>query len=217
MADDFILDEEEETNGSPGRRNFLIIASILGLIFVAAMVCNFTLLSRNQNEDVAAEATARTIQNATIIAQNATTVAGGGAVEETPDVVQAGIDGTNTAQAQPTDEPEEELVATNTSEPEETPTPTNTAVVKTNETATPNFSGTSEFEDADDGEEDGDSDGTETPNASIGASSTTSTPVPSTSTNQDALPETGINTWGTIVIGLLLVGALIGARRFRQA
>lgn len=223
MADDFMLEEEEQSNGSPNRRNFLIIVGVLGLILIAALICNFTLLNRGNTSNFAAESTAIAQQNVEIATQNAVAAATWTAEAE----IQNSIIATNEAQPEPTDIPE--IEPTNTEEPEEEPTPTNTAVVKEEATATPNLSGTSEFDDSnadDDDNEDVDEsetpnadDESETPDAVVGGNTTasTATPITSSNNNQDALPDTGINTWGTIVIGLILAGILIGVRRMRQA
>ena len=209
MAEDFMLEEEEESSGSPNRRNFLIIASILGLIFIAAMICNVTLLNQSDNSNFVAESATIVSQNATIAVQNAADEA-----TWTAEAIQAAIDATN--EAQPEETETVELIPTNTGEPKETPTPTNTAVVKVNETATPNLSGTSQFEATEDGTSQD-----ETPDAIVGdnssSSPSTATPVPSSDDGEDALPDTGINSWATIIIGLILVAVLIGARRIRQA
>lgn len=223
MADDFMVDEEE-SNGSSNRRSFLAILGLLSLIFIAAMICNFTLLNRNRDTDFAAESTAIALQNIDTMTRNAEAAATWTAEAE----IQSSIDATNEAQPQPTEVPD--LEPTNTEVVEETPEATNTAIVKSDETATPNLSGTSEFGsgegdgdgdgDGEDGDGDGDGDGgdedSSTPDAVIGGDDGTATPISGNGGDQGALPDTGFNTWGTIVVGLVLAGILIGARRVRQ-
>lgn len=213
MEDDYIFDEEEQS-GPSNRRGFLVAASVLGLILILALVCSFTLLATRNNSNFAADSTAIAVSNMTQEAVNMVTY-------DAATAVALSVAQTNEAQPQPTDTPE--LEPTNTDVPEEeTPEPTETAVVDETEedeaSPTPNLSGTSEFSDATaeseatDEAEESESDGV------IGSNTSASTPTPlsATSTDNNALPDTGINTWGTILVGLILAGILLGARQFRN-
>lgn len=223
MSDDFIIEEEEQASGN---RPFLIAAGALLTVFILAAACTgILLINRDGGENPAtAEAIAvRETENAVILATNA-------AVTETVAAME-------TEEAQPTETPQP--TATNTPEPTETAAPTNTPVVAgegdTAESgvegaddaeaeATANVSGTSVFDeeaDAEDGEGSG-ADGAEGAAGEDGdgedGSESTPTPIPAEGTaEEDALPETGINTWGAIVAAMALIGVLMMARRLRTA
>lgn len=204
MSDDFIVEDQERSAGSP----FLILAGILGAVFFLAVVCiGAVLLTRDgdNSTDPAAEGTriAVVATNEAIMTQNAF-------------VTQTLIARTMTAAA-PTATNTPAPTATNTPPPTATntplPTPTETPVIST-----------------DDGTEIAEG---PTPTTSIfgtpifGTGGTGATPTPVVVTGgtgstggtggSGTLPQTGLPLWGIIGLGAGLI-ALIGiARRLRAS
>ncbi len=193
--DDFILEEE---SASSSRRPFLIAAATLFTIFIAAAACSLIFLFQNRTASNP-QATAIAATNAVILITN--------------EAVTAAIDATNVALSLPTDTPEATATqtATATAIPD-TATPTETPVVETaKDTPTPNTSGTSVAEPT--------GDATDSP-GNDGAENGTATPIPASTTTSpgkdDVLPQTGLETWGILGIGLLFVAILVAARRLRH-
>lgn len=188
MSDEDFIIEEDGSN----RRSFMIIAGVLATIFVAAAICSGVYLLSGRSSSSNPQATAIAATNAVILITN--------------EAVTVAIEMTETAAAMPTNTPEPTETATETpTAVPDTPEPTETPVVEVEETATPNLSGTSTFEEVE---------GTETAESAIAA---TATPIPAaTSTaGNDSLPETGFDTWGVLLAGGLLVFVLLVARRLR--
>lgn len=190
MTEDFIYEEETDSGGSPGRRPFLTAVGILLTIFILAVICSATLLLTRDDGDggAAAEIAAVETQNAIIAVTNA-------AVTQT-------IAAMETEAARPTNTPPPP--PTNTPIPTSTPLPTNTPVVQQAEeeptaTAVTDLSGTSIFSG-------GTADETPTPIAALSGGNGSS----------DALPQTGIETWGVLVAAFGLIAALVAARRLRS-
>ncbi|MCP4426209.1 MAG: LPXTG cell wall anchor domain-containing protein [Chloroflexi bacterium] len=188
MTEDFII-EEESGEDSPSRRPFLIAVGILLTILILAIICSAATLSirnnRGRSNGNAEQIAARETENAAILANN--------------EAVTATIAAMETEQALPTETPT--APATNTPTPTNTPRPTNTPVVRPS----------------------GDDEVTETPEpSSADADGTADTPTPiaplsgtNGGSDDDALPQTGIETWGALVAGLALVAILFAARRLR--
>lgn len=217
--DDYIIDDEGGNERPNNRRGFLIAAGFLLGIFILASICSVTLLNMQRrgnggNQAQIGTATAIAATNQVIMITN--------------EAVTVAIQETNLAQAPASETPEATLPPTSTAtEAAATTEPTETAVVEAaDDTPTPNLSGTSEFDDdateTPETDDDGETGGAETPDSSgsgSGDSSSDSTPTPvaGNDNTQDSLPETGINTWGTILLGLFFLGILLAARRFRSA
>ena len=124
-------------------------------------------------------------------------------VAVTNEAVTATIAAMQTEAARPTETPSPPPTFTPTPQPTATPQPTNTPViaeetVESGDLATPNLSGTSVFENA--------------------TGDNTPTPIPVTGGSGDngSLPNTGLDTWGIMLIGLVLVAVLFMARRLRR-
>ncbi|MCB9421033.1 MAG: hypothetical protein H6667_14620 [Ardenticatenaceae bacterium] len=191
MTEDFIYEEETGSGGSPNRRPFLTAVGILVTIFVLAVICSATLLltrDKGSGSDNAEQIAAIETQNAVIAVTNA-------AVTQT-------IAAMETEAARPTNTPQPP--PTNTPRPTNTPLPTNTPVVQQAEeeptiTATADLSGTSTFSGSS-------SDNTPTPIAALNNGGS----------NSDALPQTGIETWGILVAAFGLIAVLVAARRLRN-
>lgn len=218
MSDEFIYDEEEGT--PPRRNNFLLAVGVLVLIGVLAMVCSFGVLFSRRSA-VNPQATAIAATNAVRMMTN--------------EAVTVAVEATNLAQLQPTSTPE---LATEepTEEPtavSDTATPTATSILEAvEETTTPAEETESVVGTADppteteDGNNDNDADNdssdeaddTDT-NSSGGVNELTPTPISSNATvdSEDALPNTGFNSWGIILAGLILSGVVIAARRLRTS
>lgn len=197
MTDDDFIIEEEGTSSS--RRPFLIAVATLTTIFILASVCSLVFLFSNRSA-TNPEATAIAATNAVILITN--------------EAVTAAIDATNTAlanvEAVTATEPASTPTSTSTAIPD-TATPTKTVVIK--DTPTANVSETSVAEGLTN-ETDSES------NTETGDNDSTPTPIPAAtsnaSNNTETLPQTGLETWGTLAVGLLLAGVLIAARRLRQ-
>ncbi|MBP7998334.1 MAG: hypothetical protein KA314_03090 [Chloroflexi bacterium] len=212
MSEEFI--EEGRSTGSP----FVVLAGILGAIFILAVVCIAAVLLTRGNQDTVDPAT-----EATSIAVVATNEA---VMTQNAFVTQTLIARTMTAAA-PTSTPIPSATATNTPLPTFTNTPLPTA------TETPVVI---PGEDEGDGDgTDGDADGDGTPDATnptpttsifgtpIFGGGTTSTPVPSTggtggsggTGGTGTLPQTGFSLWGIIGLGAGLLALAVLARRLR--
>lgn len=177
---------EEESENPTTRRAFLTAVGILLAIFVLAVICSGTLLLTRGSRDGNAE------QIAAIETQNAIVAVTNEAVTQTVAAMETGA-------ARPTNTPIPP--ATNTPVPTNTALPTNTPVIKQAEEeamTTPTTSGTSIF---------------------AGGTANTPTPISSQSGNGDtgnALPQTGIETWGAFVAAFILIAVLWTARRIRN-
>ncbi len=205
MQDDYIEEDFLEEEESSNRRPFLMAVGVLVTLFILMGICTAIFLVNNRaaqerDEEIAAIET----RNAETEASNAATA----------------IAATETAAAIPTETPAPTEGPTDTPAPvTETPTPTNTAVVEdvTDEEA---------IIDAGDGEDDV-GDGTGTPDAETdeidGAEvdeDATPTPISALSetgdgSSDDALPQTGLDTWGVVLVAFVLVGLFVFARRLR--
>ncbi len=194
--DEYIVDDEDRRSNRP----FLTAVGVLVLVLVLAGSCAaYSWLSRDGGGDEVALATVSAIET-----QNAVVAVTNAAVTQT-------IIAMETEAARPTNTPTP-LPPTNTPSPvpSDTPPPTETPVVAEGENGaagdgtaeaeamgTPNLSGTSTFGDV--------------------TSDNTPTPIPVIGAKDDSLPDTGIDTWGAVLIGLALVGVLLVARRLRHA
>jgi LPXTG-motif cell wall-anchored protein len=213
--EDFII--ENETDGS-SRRPFLMIVAVLSTIFILAVACSFIYIFANGSVTNSArddEVATRIALNETRTMENATVTAA--IIASNTAVAQ--VNASSTALAQATETPEPTEAVSNTPSPiPDTATPEETAVVVVKETETPNVSGTSAIESADE-DSSNTSEKTAESNTSTSETNETATPIPATSNNSDnaALPQTGINTWGTLIAGFLLIAILVAARRLRQA
>jgi LPXTG-motif cell wall-anchored protein len=192
--EEYIVDGEEQRSNRP----FLTAVGVLLLIFVLAAGCGaFSLFSQNGNGgDEVAQATVAAIET-----QNAIVAVTNAAVTQT-------IIAMETEAARPTDTPTPPPpTSTPTPLPSDTPPPTETPVVAEGESVdgagegdavgTPNLSGTSTFDET--------------------TSGSTPTPIPVIGSKDDSLPDTGIEVWSAVLIGLLLVGVLLVTRRLRSA
>lgn len=194
--DEFIEDdfyEADEGSSSGSGRPFLIAVGGLLLVLVLAIACTAAILTaRSRQSGNAEEVAAIETQNAIIAVTNV--------------AVTAAINATQTAEAQPTLTP----LPTNTATPEPA-TATATPVVSEEETAVPETA----------------PEDTPVPtiNPTEGASGVidlgdtatpTATPLSAVSGGKDnTLPQTGLETWGIIALGAILVIILLGARRLR--
>ena len=207
MQDDYIEEEFLDEESSSNRRPFLVAVGVLVTLFILMGACTaFFLVSNRAANERAAEVAAIETRNAETEASNAATA----------------IAATETAAANPTNTPMPTTSPTETLAPP-TLTPTNTPVVEepTSEIAEAG----DESEDVEDAEgsteetEDSDAEivtGTETDADDV----ETPTPIAALSeTNGDgsgeALPQTGLDTWGVVLAAFVLVGLVIFARRLR--
>jgi len=219
MEDEFIeddfLDEEEDSGGS-NNRPFLVAVGALVTVFILAAVCTLAfLMAGNRSAGNAAEIAAIETKNAETLAFNAT--------------VTRQIAQTETAQAMPTDTPEPP--ATNTSTPlpaTETPETTNTPVLDSivgedgeddSVAEGPDREDAEAGADGDDVSEDGATgtidlgDGNGSDGATVDDSDAGSAVIGDA--EEGALPQTGLETWGIAIVGLLLVVVLFAANRLR--
>ncbi len=214
MQEDYIEDEFLEDESSSGRRPFLIAVGVLVSLFILMGVCTTFFLLRNRAAD------AINTERIAIETRN-------GATEATNVAVR--VAATETVAAMPTNTKEPTAAATDTPVPS-TLTPTSTPVVGDNAEAS--------IESADDGEDAENSnadtaasgDGTGTDGDGENSDGTTGgkdggdvTPTPISALVQtgdnssDALPQTGLDSWGIVVAAFVFVGLLILARRLRAA
>ncbi len=193
MTEDFIIEEEGESPSN--RRPFLIAVGILLTILVLAVICSATLLitkGSGADDERAAEIASIETQNAVVAVTNA-------AVTQTLIAME-------TEAARPTDTPA--APPTNTPQPTNTLRPTNTPVVQQaeDEEATPGAAATDAAS----------QDGLNTPTP-ISALDSGSGGGSADSSNGDALPQTGIETWGALVAAFVLIGVFLAARRLRSS
>ena len=208
MQDDYIEEDFLEEENSSNRRPFLMAVGVLVTLFILMGVCTaFFLINNRAAEDRAAEVSAIETRNAETEASN----------------IATSVAATDTAAAMPTDPPVPTGTPTGTPAPAtETPTPTNTPVVDdtTDEEAVIEIEdgdGVTEDGDGTDaaaGETDGSSDG------DVADEDATPTPISALSetgdgSNGDALPQTGLDTWGVVLAAFVLVGLFVFARRLR--
>ncbi len=196
--DEFIEDDyyDADEGSSSSGRPFLIAVGGLLLVLVLAILCTAAILSaRSADTSNGEEVAAIETQNAVIAVTNM--------------AVTAAIEATQTAEAQPTNTP----LPTNTNTPEPA-TATATPVVSEEETAVPETA-----------PEEGTAVATVDPTegaAGIIEIGETNTPTPTPLSSVDAgkdssLPQTGLETWGIIALGAVLVIVLLGARRLRAS
>jgi len=178
--------EDDGSSAANSRRPFLVAVGILLTILVLSMICSATLLLRRNS------AGNNNDEIAAIETKNAQVMAANAAVTQT-------IAARATEDARPTDTPV--APPTNTPRPTSTPQPTNTPVVQQAEelTATPDVPGTATAVAS--GITSG---GTPTPISALGGG------------GNEALPQTGIETWGALVAAFVLMGILLAARRLRS-
>ncbi len=224
-SDDFLeFDDGQSSEGSSANRPFLLAAGGLVVVLILAVICTFFVYTQNQgnrNEEVAA-----------IETQNAETNIENTAVAQTVTAMAA------EAQQVPTDTPAPP--ATNTPVPTltATPAPTETPVVAQAEEA-----GEGEEDAEATSGEGGEVDGTEGDgtvaegeegaagsDASADGSTDSSTDGSTAATGsgddrdepalggsgEDALPQTGLETWSAALLALFFVGVLVAARRLRS-
>ncbi len=189
MEEDFIVEDGGESPSN--RRPFFIAVGALLAILVVSVICSVSVLNaRNSGlqADNSQQIAARETENAEIELSN-------------QQVTQT-IAAMETEQALPTVTPPPP--ATNTPAPTNTLRPTNTPVVRPADDAdgpaTPELDG-GEVSD------DGTGANTPTPTSPLGGTNGGS--------GDDALPETGISTWGALVAALGLIAIFVGARRLR--
>lgn len=209
--EDYIEDDFLEEENSSSRRPFLIAVGVLVSLFILMGACTAFFLVNNR-------AAQRNEQVAAIETRNAETEASN---------VATRVSLTETAAAMPTDTPEPTAAPTDTPQPN-TPTPTNTPVIddKANDNTIGTVDdGTTEVinsnEDASNGSDAaGEEDNS---NAADGKDDENATPTPISALSEtgdgsgDALPQTGLDSWGVIVAAFVLIGLLIFARRLRAA
>lgn len=123
-------------------------------------------------------------------------------IEVTNAAVTQTISAMETEAARPTDTPEPTATNTPTTTPTSTSTPTETPVVPEAEeeeeaAATATLSGTIPFE--------------------LGEEADTPTPIAAPAAEEEALPQTGVETWGVLVAAFVLVVTLVAARRLRSS
>ena len=195
--DEFIEDDyyDADEGGSSSGRPFLIAVGGLLLVLVLGILCTAAILSaRSAKTDNGEAIAAIETQNAIISVTNM--------------AVTAAINATQTAEAQPTITP----LPTNTNTPEPA-TATATPVVSEEETAV--------AEEVQEGTAVATVDSTEGAEAVIdlgGTNTPTPTPLSSVEAGKDSsLPQTGLETWGIIALGAILVIVLLGARRLRAS
>jgi hypothetical protein len=223
-SDEFLeFDDDAQTQaGSSGGSPFLILAGVLVTILILASICTVYLLTQ-RNQDNGEEIAARQTQNAEIAVTNA-------AVTQT-------IAAMETENAQPaTETPTPSPVATEI--PTETPTIplTDTPVVPQDGDGTPvtGDTGTGDDGTGDDGTgdtgdtgtgdtgtgDDGTSgdDGSATGDTGQGGVVTGGESTPAFSGGTDStLPQTGLDTWAAVLLGIFFIGLFIAARRLRSS
>ncbi|GJM42942.1 MAG: hypothetical protein DHS20C20_32240 [Ardenticatenaceae bacterium] len=209
MQDDYIEEDFLEEENSSNRRPFLMAVGVLVTLFILMGACTAIFLVSNRTaQDRDAEVAAIETRNAETLDANAATA----------------IAATDTAASAPTDTPVPTTSPTETSAPA-TPTPTNTPVVDN----TTDEGATIETENDNDAvDDDAESDGSANENDSENSTDESTTvnddasPTPisalsetSDGSNEEALPQTGLDSWGIVLAAFVLVGLLIFARRLR--
>lgn len=195
MEEDYIVQDDSSAAGSSSNRPFLTAVGLLLLVFILAAGCGaFSLFSRGSgDQQVVANATVSAIETRNAI------------VAVTNEAVTQTIMAMETEAARPTETPTLPPTATEPPPATETPEPpTPTPVVPEGEVVgedgaedAPPAEGTTTFDPTDD---------------------STPTPIPVlTGNDKGALPDTGIDTWGAMLLGLALVAVLFMARRLRRA
>lgn len=209
MQEDYIEEDFLEEESPSNRRPFLVAVGVLVTLFILMGACTaFFLVNNRAAQDRAQETAAIETRNAETLASNAATA----------------IAATEAAAVAPTNTPEPTVAPTNTPEPA-TLTPTSTPVVDSGaEEAATTEASTGDGETAT--AEAGDGTAVATSEAIItdgggDSGEATATPISALSDTSDgtndALPQTGLDTWGILVAALVLVGVLIFARRLRTA
>lgn len=214
MQDDYIEEDFLEEENSSNRRPFLMAVGVLVTLFILMGVCTaFFLINNRAAEDRAEEVAAIETRNAETEASN----------------IATSVAATDTAAAIPTDPPVPTGTPTQTPAPAtETPPPTNTPVIEdtTDEEAVIE---TDDREGATEDAEETDAAAAETDGTGVEDGSTdgdtvdedaTPTPISALSetgdgSNGDALPQTGLDTWGVVLAAFVLVGLFVFARRLR--
>ena len=204
MQDDYIEEDFLEEENSSNRRPFLMAVGVLVTLFILMGACTaFFLINNRAAEDRASEVAAIETRNAETEASN----------------IATSVAATDTAAAIP---------PTNTPAPTGTPTATSAAATETPiPTNTPVVEDTTD-EEAVIGNEDGvTGEATEADTAGDGSADSgavdedvTPTPISALSetgdgSNGEALPQTGLDTWGVILAAFVLVGLVVFARRLR--
>jgi hypothetical protein len=210
MQDDYIEEDFLEEENSSNRRPFLMAVGVLVTLFILMGICTAVFLVNNR------AAQERDTEIAAIETRNAETEASNAATA---------IAATETAAAIPPETPVPTEAPTDTPAPvTETPTPTNTAVVEdvTDEEAIIDTGNGENGEDtgtpgAETDETDVEDNGTDGDEVDEDA---TPTPISALSetgdgSNGDALPQTGLDTWGVVLVAFVLVGLFVFARRLR--
>lgn len=203
MQDDYIEEDFLEEGNSSNRRPFLMAVGVLVTLFILMGACTaFFLVSNRAAQDRDVEVAAIETRNAETEASNAATA----------------IAATDTAALLPTNTPVSTKAPTETPAPA-TPTPTSTPVVDETideaaviEAANDNsVAGT---------ETDVSANENVTGDGTVVDGAASPTPISALSetgdgSTGDALPQTGLDTWGVVLAAFVLVGLLIFARRLR--
>ncbi|MCP4416599.1 MAG: hypothetical protein GY805_08250 [Chloroflexi bacterium] len=213
MQEDYIEDDFLEEESSSNRRPFLIAVGVLVSLFIIMGACTAFFLVNNR-------AATRSDEVAVIKTRNAETIASN---------VETRVSLTETAEAIPTNTVQPTAEATETAKPS-TPTPTNTPVVEeeNGEEALVEVESTPEGEDEGDTAvsedeadvtdgEDGDDDTNGNKDSEDAGSTSDSALSETDAGSDDALPQTGLDSWGIVVAAFVFVGLLIFARRLRAA
>lgn len=214
MQEDYIEEDFQDEESSSNRRPFLIAVGVLVTLFILMGACTAFFLFNNRAAERSEQASIIETRNAETLAANAATA----------------IAATETAASAPTNPPQPTTAPTNTPEPA-TVTPTNTPVVdaEEEEDALTDASGEEGGEgtvEAGEGTAVSDSgaiitEGDATAEGSAAGEDATPTPMSALSDTSDgtdnALPQTGLDTWGVVVAAFALVGLLIFIRRLRTA
>ena len=207
MQDDYIEEDFLDDGSSSNRRPFLMAVGVLVTLFILMGACTVFFLVNNRNaQNRAAEVAAIETRNAETLDANAATA----------------IAATDTAASIPTDTPVPTTSPTETAAPA-TSTPTSTPVVEdtTDEQAVIETGNDNNNDDVETDATANENDSEENTNEGPAADEETSpTPISALSqtgdgSNEEALPQTGLSTWGIVVTALVLVGLLIFARRLR--
>lgn len=211
MQDDYIEEDFLEEEESSNRRPFLMAVGVLVTLFILMGICTaFFLINNRAAEERDTEVAAIETRNAETEASNAATA----------------IAATETAVAIPTETPVPTEAPTDTPAPA-TLTPTSTPVVEdtTDEEAVIEIEegegdGTGEETDTTDDETDVTDSEDDSTDAEAADEDATPTPISALSetgdgSEGDALPQTGLDTWGVVLVAFVLVGLFVFARRLR--
>ncbi|MFQ5401393.1 MAG: hypothetical protein ACE5E7_17565 [Anaerolineae bacterium] len=187
MSEDFFIEEGEDAES---RRPFLIAVGVLISVFILASLCSVgVLISRRPAGGQAEQVAAIETKNAIIAVTNA--------------AVTLTVEAMETEAARPTETPTLPPTSTPTQPPTATPIPTETPVVRPapEETATLDAS----------------IGGTNGAAAAGGDAAAAGGETANSAASAEALPETGLGTWGAIVAAFLLILIVVGARRLRSS